>query len=167
MKAITIMQPFATLITIGEKHFKTVNWKTDYRGDLLIHAGKGKKYTYLEDKEPFKSILEHYGYNKITNGWFPNSIPEGRIIAKVTLIDCVQITKQTDFSVTLEDGTKIKDNEFIFDSYTVGKYILKLANIKKLDCGVWWNGRQKLWNIDESIYQKKSKEMIEIFGKTS
>jgi activating signal cointegrator 1 len=40
MKAITIWQPYATLIMIGAKRFETRGWPTSYRGPLIIHAAK-------------------------------------------------------------------------------------------------------------------------------
>ena len=40
MKALTITQPWATLIAIGAKRFETRGWSTPYRGPLAIHAGK-------------------------------------------------------------------------------------------------------------------------------
>ena len=53
MKTLTINQPFATLIVEGLKEYEFRTWKTNYRGEILIHAGKGvdkkamKKYEYL------------------------------------------------------------------------------------------------------------------------
>ena len=40
MKVITIKQPFATLIAEGLKRYEFRTWKTKYRGDVFIHAGK-------------------------------------------------------------------------------------------------------------------------------
>ena len=40
MKVLTIRQPWASLIIQGYKRFEFRSWKTNYRGDLLIHAGK-------------------------------------------------------------------------------------------------------------------------------
>lgn len=39
MKALTIIQPWATLIASGHKMNETRSWKTNYRGEVLIHAG--------------------------------------------------------------------------------------------------------------------------------
>lgn len=39
MKAITIIQPYATLIAVGEKGLETRGWPTKHRGELAIHAG--------------------------------------------------------------------------------------------------------------------------------
>ena len=41
MKVLTIKQPWATLIMQKDKRFEFRSWRTKYRGDLLIHAGKG------------------------------------------------------------------------------------------------------------------------------
>lgn len=44
MKAITISQPYASLIASGEKRVENRTWSTGYRGWLAIHAGKGTQY---------------------------------------------------------------------------------------------------------------------------
>lgn len=41
MKALTISQPYASLIARGEKFVENRRWPTPYRGPLAIHAGKG------------------------------------------------------------------------------------------------------------------------------
>ena len=41
MKVITIKQPWATLIAKGHKEYEFRTWKTKYRGEILLHAGKG------------------------------------------------------------------------------------------------------------------------------
>ena len=76
MKAITIKQPFASLIAAGIKEYEFRTWKTKYRGDILIHAGKGI------DKEAMKRY-EHLNLE----------YPSGKIIAKATITDCVYVDK--------------------------------------------------------------------------
>lgn len=44
MKALTISQPYASLIANGEKWIENRRWETLYRGKLAIHAGKGTQY---------------------------------------------------------------------------------------------------------------------------
>lgn len=44
MKALTICQPYAHLIALGEKRVENRTWSTDYRGWLAIHAGKSRKF---------------------------------------------------------------------------------------------------------------------------
>lgn len=50
MKAITIKQLFASLIVAGLKEYEFRAWKTRYRGEILIHAGKSI------DKEAMKKF---------------------------------------------------------------------------------------------------------------
>ena len=74
MKAITIKQPFASLIAAGLKEYEFRTWKTKYRGEILIHAGKGVDKKAMKK---FKHLNLEY--------------PSGCIIAKVTLSDCIKV----------------------------------------------------------------------------
>lgn len=38
MKALTLTQPWASLVALGEKRIETRSWGTSYRGELAIHA---------------------------------------------------------------------------------------------------------------------------------
>ena len=69
MKVLTIRQPWATLIVEGYKRFEFRSWKTNYRGDILIHAGKGI------DKEAMERLKKY----------LPNDIPLGKIIGFVPI----------------------------------------------------------------------------------
>lgn len=68
MKALTIIQPWATLIASGHKMNETRSWKTNYRGEVLIHAGKNPKdYTsgcYIDDPDG-----RHFQDAGITPNW--------------------------------------------------------------------------------------------------
>lgn len=63
MKVITIKQPFATLIAEGLKEYEFRTWKTNYRGPIFIHAGKGidkkamKRYKHLHLDYPSGCII--------------------------------------------------------------------------------------------------------------
>ena len=51
MKVLTIKQPWATLIMQGDKKYEFRSWKTKYRGEIYIHAGKSidkKALKYFE-----------------------------------------------------------------------------------------------------------------------
>ena len=41
MKVLTIKQPWASLIVNGYKEYEFRTWKTNFRGEFLIHAGLG------------------------------------------------------------------------------------------------------------------------------
>ena len=49
MLALTVSQPYASMIADGAKWIENRHWETRYRGPLAIHAGKGTQY--LERKQ--------------------------------------------------------------------------------------------------------------------
>ena len=78
MKVLTIKQPWATLIMQGNKRFEFRSWQTKYRGELLIHAGKGI------DKEAMIRLKKY----------LPKDLPFGKILGKVTLVDCIKMSPE-------------------------------------------------------------------------
>jgi len=50
MKAITIHQPYASLIACGAKIYETCSRRTNYRGRIAIHAGLQYPAKTLEAK---------------------------------------------------------------------------------------------------------------------
>ena len=44
MKALTLSQPFASLIAAGHKFVENRTWPTAHRGQRALHAGKGTQY---------------------------------------------------------------------------------------------------------------------------
>ncbi len=78
MKVLTIKQPWASLIIQGYKKFKFRSWQTKYRGELLIHAGKGI------DTEAVKRLKKY----------IPEDMPLGKIIGQVKLVDCIKMSPE-------------------------------------------------------------------------
>lgn len=135
MKVITIKQPFATLIAEGLKEYEFRTWKTKYRGDILIHAGKGI------DKKAMKRF-QHLNLE----------YPTGCIIAKATLTDCVYIDENMAKFLQEKDNLvyygfieKVANNdhyEKLWDGYG-----FKLENIEKIN-PIAINGKLSLWDYD-------------------
>ncbi len=127
MKVITIKQPWATLIAKGYKEYEFRTWKTKYRGEILIHAGKGIDKKALER---FKHLNLDY--------------PTGQIIAKATITDCIKIDDQARWMLK-------KKNELVYRSIIKHKdwdgYGFKLENVQKID-PIKINGKLSLWDYD-------------------
>lgn len=49
MKAISIRQPWASLIVLGIKDIENRSWPTSQRGIVLVHASKGMTRSEHED----------------------------------------------------------------------------------------------------------------------
>jgi len=89
MKALSIKQPWASLITHGIKDIENRTWKTHFRGRIYIHAsGKPKP------KENIYSVLNQEQWeeanDKFSLGEFnPDNLEYSAIIGEVDIIDCV------------------------------------------------------------------------------
>lgn len=127
MKAITIKQPFATLIAERLKEYEFRTWKTKYRGDILIHAGKGI------DKKAMKKF-EHLNLE----------YPSGCIIAKATITDCIIIDDK--MRKLLKEKNPIVYSNIIKHTEWKG-YGFKLENVEKIE-PISVNGKLSLWDYD-------------------
>ncbi len=62
MKAITIHQPWASLIVVGAKRFETRSWETKYRGPIAIHASKQEWYlAYFQNTTLQDAVIRAFG----------------------------------------------------------------------------------------------------------
>jgi len=149
MKAITILQPYASLIPAGAKKIETRGWKTSYRGKIAIHAGLGMQYLRFAFKEPFKTALQPVQTS--CGGYNAESFYLGHVIAIADLVKCLKVIDWTIgdglkvMSAILEDGQIITDNELEFGDYAPGRYAWILANIQAIK-PVPAKGMQRLWN---------------------
>ncbi len=170
MKALTLTQPYATLISIGAKKIETRSWYTTYRGRIAIHAAKGfgdlggkRSYLDLCSKEPFKSILIAYMEAKCAPNFLtpmdPISdatylLPFGAIVATAFLDRCEPIEIPLDKRTWTVVETAVNPNELshqerAFGNYTPGRYAWLLTNVQPLPKPIPAKGAQGLWNWDE------------------
>ena len=142
MKAVTLYQPYASLVAIGAKKFETRSWKTSYRGPLAMHAGISKKYLDLGWQEPFFSALSPL-HKFGEDGGMSLMWWLGYVVATCDLVDCIEITPDFIESLTRE--------EICFGDYTLGRYAWDLENVKQLEKPIPTKGKQGLWILPEEI----------------
>jgi len=126
MKVITIKQPWATLIAEGYKEYEFRTWRTKYRGEILIHAGKGV------DKKALPRF-EHLNLD----------YPSGVIIAKANLTDCVEVSEE------FRKKMKEKD-ELVYrgiQDRSWNGFGFKLENVKEIE-PIPINGKLSLWDYE-------------------
>lgn len=128
MKVITIKQPFATLIAEGLKEYEFRTWKTKYRGEILIHAGKSID----------KKAMERYKHLNL-------DYPIGKIIAKATITDCIYVDDK--LKKQLEEKDPLVYYGVIKKDSTWDGYGFKLENINKIS-HIEANGKLSLWDFD-------------------
>ena len=114
MKVISIKEPFATLIMNGIKKIETRSWKTNYRGELFIHASG-------------KSLAKEFLINDtILNLIQGLDMHYGNIISKGTLVDCIYMDEK------FISGIKKDSIEYACGFYEVGRYAWVFQNIEPI-----------------------------------
>lgn len=138
MKAITIHQPWASLIAHGYKRFETRGWRTNYRGPIAIHASKKRDMEFIWELK-----------NKYPEIWkaIP-TFPTGAIVAVAELVECWLIGEHSIFEEKSGRAIVIDQQERDFGWYERGRYAWELSKIRRID-PIPAKGQQGLWNWKE------------------
>lgn len=151
MKAITIWQPWASLLACGGKRFETRPWATSYRGPIAIHAAKKDVFDALA-VIPVPVALEMK--KLIGSEW--KDLPTGAVIATANLVGCHKIgripeahssTQRTGCWNCNEPDTwiDVTPQEASFGDWTPGRFAWELSDVKVIS-PVPVSGKQGLWN---------------------
>lgn len=137
MKAITLWQPWATLMIMGAKTIETRSWATSHRGPLIIHASK--RWTDEEEfyfyRAPFNSVLRSYGITE------PKDLPFGAALGTVWVLAMTR-TEQLRKTIPFEEKA--------FGNYEPGRWgwVTDVSKLERFDAPVPIKGAQGLWNYD-------------------
>lgn len=143
MKALSLTQPWATLIAIGAKQIETRSWPTPHRGEVAIHASRRYPLDcrHLEVNEPFRSALRNDVRNET-----PIFVC-GHIIAVAELIDCLPSER---FRTGLGGTYVISDNEDSFGDFSARRFGFVLDNVRRIT-PIRVNGALGLWTVPDGI----------------
>lgn len=132
MKALTLWQPWASLIAWGEKQYETRSWKTDYRGPLAIHASNNEDgWEVVMVNSFYRDALARASVQHFDN------LPLGVVLCVVDLVDV---------EPTEEIGRWLSASEEAFGDYSTGRYAWKLENVRVLAKPILARGSQGLWD---------------------
>ena len=137
-RAITLTQPWASLVALGEKLIETRSWSHKFRGPIAIHAAKKfpRECRDLCLREPMLSAL---------HGESPNHLPTGCVVAVAQLTDCFKFVA----GVSPFIGRVCATNEEKFGSYTPGRFGFVLSNVVRLPNPVFTPGALGLWVMND------------------
>lgn len=143
MKAITLWQPWGSLVAIGAKGFETRSWHTTYRGPIAIHAATKRPTSMWDIIEPIiDRVRAALGIVD------PDALPRGAVIATGELVECWKVTAHGLLSVNggLVRFEDMSDDELSFGDFTPGRYTWEIVNVQLLSEPIPAKGKQGLWN---------------------
>lgn len=115
MKALTLTEPWATLMTFGEKNVETRSWSTKYRGLVAIHAAKAMPQ-YAKEFVRTREVINAF-YRAESQPWFQL----GYILCVRQLIDVVP-TSEVGFHLRALTRYHVLPKEKIFGDYSEGRF---------------------------------------------
>lgn len=154
MKALTLTQPWATLVAIGAKRIETRSWSTPHRGPLAIHAGKGlgpvggkRGLALLCERPPFREVLADI------------DLPLGAVVATCELIACLPTNglKARMESLPRLDDFQPAEHERSFGDYGPGRFAWFIDAVRPTD-QVPCDGRLQLWDLQKAAHGAEEPE---------
>src|SRR4051812_9487948 len=137
MKAISLHDPYGTLVAIKAKKWETRSRRTNLREFVAIHVSKSRKSLYLEMREPFFSRLEMAGV--FDKGGLNATL--GCIIAVAQITDCIT-TCEWMRRYCKNHINRGSDREYSFGDYSPSRFAWKLENVIRLKQPIPCVGRQ-------------------------
>ena len=137
MKAITLHQPWATLVAYGYKAIETRSWPVPSRhlGHLVaIHAGRQEDSRFRLASE----VFDRLGVDQL---------PRGAVVAVARIMNC---------RPTEELAPAPPDR--CFGDYSPGRYGWELGDVRPISTPVYVRGYQGLWMLpdeaEEAVWQQ-------------
>ena len=127
--ALSVLQPWASLLAVGAKRIETRSWFTPYRGAVAIHASKRfpmADQLLLKDRRFNSALVNHYALNDFG---LPN-LPTGAILAVADLVAC--------------DST----------NDPVDRWMWRFENIRRLEIPIKATGALGLWTPEPRAMER-------------
>jgi len=151
--ALTLLQPWASLIAIGAKRIETRAWQTPHRGPLAIHAHR-KLPAYARElfwSSPYFERLSEAGYGS------PFALPLRAIVGVAEIDDVLQVPHADMLPYYATDQTwrappipERDTDEWHFGDFRPGRYLYLLTNIRRVSPPIATPGSRGLWIWDEA-----------------
>ena len=130
-KALTLTQPWATLLALGHKRVETRSWSTRYVGPVAIHAAKGYPVWARE------FAAEEHAFGRL-----PSRIPRAAVVAVAVLQGC---------RFTQDIAPQVSALERRLGDYSPGRYAWLLSDIVALSEPIPCLGALGLWTPPDEV----------------
>jgi hypothetical protein len=130
MRALSVAQPWASLLVLGAKRLETRPWRTEHRGPLLIHASRAfpAAARALQRQEPFRTLLAGLG----------DDLPLGAVVGAVDLAACDRV----------EDLPAPPAAELALGDFGPGRWAWRVERPRGLATPLPARGRLGLFDLD-------------------
>lgn len=144
MKLISLWEPWATLMALGEKRIETRSWRTHYRGPLAIHASKGG-LTAEQAKDCHKKPF-------FRDALACRKLYPGHIVAIVNLLDCCPMEDTGCLAGVFSDYPELNTpKERAFGDYSPGRWAWVTEDYFRLPEPIPFRAKQGLVSVPDDM----------------
>jgi hypothetical protein len=149
-RGLTLTEPWATLVALGEKEWETRSWSTPYRGWVAIHAASRMPQYAVNAvlSYPFLETLVQHGVLETMNG--ARAI-EGRIRQQFPRGVIVGIAKLVEVEPTIAVVKRISGKEQRFGDYSSGRWAFRFVGAQRLAKPIVCSGALSMWRVKPEI----------------
>lgn len=146
MKALTICQPFAALICLPDddhraKRVENRKWGTQYRGPLLIHAGKSREWLELDDAGTCDELYELPLADMVF----------GAIVGVANLADCVALDMYASGIKRVPDSSFRRWPWLSSHEHTEGPFCFVLTEVRRFETPIPYRGAQGFFDVPREV----------------
>jgi len=144
IRAISLWQPWASLIALGIKHYETRSWRMNYSGPLAIHAAKTTRgvmaYEFVkgtdsnEDAQLILDALHAAGVGALAD------LPLGAVLCETRAVGTVPVE-------AIRDG--LTPIERAVGDYRDGRWAVELDLVEVYKEPIPAKGQQGLWSWEK------------------
>lgn len=154
MKAISLWQPWASLIALGVKRVETRSWATSYRGLVAVHAAKRWTKAEREACDGIEAELQALarcaerppglGAGVVFVAELAAAPPLGAVVAVAKLAACEQMT-----TALIAFARDKNPEELVVGNWQPGRWAWVLEDVRPLVKPMPLRGRQGLWELSD------------------
>ena len=135
--ALTLTDPWGTLVALGAKRYETRSWKTRYRGPLAIHISGTltEEGIWMCEEQEVAEVLEKAGYSPTSNRRVSWELPLKQVIAVVWLEEIHEI--RGNFAVNARERN--------FGNYRPGRFAWEFGPVYRLHQPILARGNRLIW----------------------
>jgi hypothetical protein len=147
MKAISLHNPYASLIAHDLKHWETRPMRTHHRGPLAICAAR---VNAMAHHIPTGDQSNPWRYAEMQIGCPLSTLPGGVVVAVVDVVDCIPSREwvRRHVSRMMSHGFI---RELAYGDFAAGRFAWKLDNLRKIERPIPVKGQQGMFNLSPEV----------------
>ncbi len=144
MRVLSLKQPFAHLIIVGEKRYEARSWSTPYRGRIAVHASSSAPPGWVIDQWQESEVLASI-YARL--GWIDRA--DLKALVRSAIVGTVNVVDVVNLDDVIED---ITDEDFeLVGGAGADTFLWRLEDPVAITPITGVNGKLNLWTLPEDL----------------